>query len=444
MAYLQARSNIARAGVTYAGYAPPRFRVYVNGTDRTSSFLKDTWVVTDTINEIPSTMRARVTGFAPSVGNAITVLYCTPDEYIFDGYIQRVTARVQMGQAVKYDIEASDATFRLDALGTPTGRHRHQGISSFVREWFGGRGVGLAHDGFNTGYIPNALGDVPDFQCDGIATISATLTRLAKAVGGYWRLNPGRRTIDIFTPGDDADGNRPGLVNTGQDFWNLVYTQDATQLRNSIYVIGSGGSAVSPVAAGATSMTVTECGWYSNSLSGGTVLLGGIYHAYGGPSVLSGTGVLGVTNYSTEWGSGDGLAVDVAQNDIPRIVYSGGDPTAANSWGGAMGSISGTQRAYVRAFDQTHTGVTSLGVAQLDLYKLPVGTLEFETDKRWIRPGQYLASSVTSPAAVLGTFVVQQVETRAKVMTNSVVKLQRRVTAGSYIRGLSDLLAKLA
>lgn len=442
MAYLQARSNIARAGVTYAGYAPPRFRVYLNGVDKTAYFLKDTWVITDTIDETPSTLRARVTGFVPAVGNAITVLHCTPNEYLFDGYIRRVTARVQTGQVVQYDLEATDAAFRLDAIGVPTGRHRQQGINTFVREWFGGAGAGLSHSGFDTGYLAQALGNVPDLRCDGITPITGVLTRLAKLVGGYWRLNPGRRTLDVFTPGGDADGNRPTLTNTSA-IWNLVYTEDATQLRNSVYVIGSGGSVVSPTAAGATSLTVTESGWYSTSLTGGTVLLNGIPHTYTGPSRLSGEGVLGISAYSTEWGSGSGLAEDVAATEIPRLVYVGGNVTAANSWGGAMGSISGTQRAYVRAFDQSHTGVTSLGAAQLTAYSLPVKSLDYVTDARFVRPGQYVSASITSPTAVQGTFVIQTVETRPRVVTQSLVSFQKRVRAGTYTVGLSDLLARL-
>lgn len=439
MAYLQARSNIGRAGVTYAGYAPPRFRVYVNSVDKTSSFLKGEWVITDTLDETPSTLRARVRGFTPEVGHPIQVLHCTPNEYLFDGHLLRVTARVQSGQTVQYDLEAQDQSFRIDRTA-PHGRRRSLGINTLVREWFGGRGAPLNAD-FAPGYIASALGNVSDLTFDGSQPITACLTKLAKSVGGYWRLNPGRRTIDIFTPGGDADGNRPGLVNTSTNAWDLVYTRDATQIRTGILAIGSGGSTVSPTATGATSITVTECGWYDPA--GGTVYIGGMPNVYTAPSKTSGEGVLGMAGWSTEWGSGDGLSHDVAANEVVRHSYMN-TAASVDSWGGALGSITGLQYTNLRAYDLGANAVGSLVEAQLSLYGLPVGTLEYTTDARWVRPGQYVAASVTSPAAVQGTFVIQAVETTPRVATNSVISFQKRVRAGAYTMGLSDLLARLA
>lgn len=59
--YLEARAGLARAGVTYAGFAQPTFRVYIDGVDRTSLFYKDsTFVITDVLGAMPSTLRARL------------------------------------------------------------------------------------------------------------------------------------------------------------------------------------------------------------------------------------------------------------------------------------------------------------------------------------------------------------------------------------------------
>lgn len=445
MAYLEARAGLARAGVTYSGFAAPRFQITVSGVDRTSAFLKDgTWSIIDTINDGLSVFQSTVRGSAswtPTVGTPIDVLYCTPDEYLFRGHIMRVTTRAQMGQSAIYNLEASDQGWMIDRKDPPWG-HYGQGtqgintalqllINSFTYHSVGS--LALTIDGFAPGHIPNSLGAMPERHYDGMGPrLRSILTDVADAIGGYWRCNRRSRTIDLFVPGSGTDTNQPVLVNSST-VRNLSYIQDGTQIRNYNLVVGGGTPTTSIAGYGTYFVPVSEVGWFQNS-TGTTAYAEGVGPFYVSSVVdgrASGVGSLIVSSIGTTFQ----LKADIPLNTMIRVAYG---PFAivtkeSQQWGVTLGctSFDGYQGHTRRELSANYATVQSLAYATYNIYNKPLGSLEYTTTDRWVRPGMVVSASISSPAAIQGSFIVEEVVTTPRLITGTVVECDKRVRAAT-------------
>lgn len=377
----------------------------------------------------------------PVVGQQITVVYCTPDEYLFRGILVRVTTQVQAGQPAIYSIEAVDATW-LWARYPMEARFDNLGINTAIARILPAE---------SRGHVPSSLGNVPEMRFSGTTMVSTALTRLSKVVGGYWRVKPHAETIDLFVPGSDEDGNRPVLTNSST-LRQLSFVTDATQLRRVTLVEGSGGTVVSPATVFSNSLTVTEVGWYGRFLTNSedpslTVTETGSYAQAMG--MIEGNMIA----FNPPGGSGQGTINSIvpiynpAEYGLPNDVPHG---AILRTLGYAFDPTSETRfDAYIlvhaiQAWDLSGNAVASLAWADNAMYKTPLTSIRYTTDARWMRVGQYVCASITAPTSVVGTFVIQRMTTTPRVVTDSLVVFDKTVEAGPYLKDVSALLARLS
>jgi len=439
---LEARANIARAGVTYAGWAEPVAAFTLGGTDRSTDIPAETFQIEAQLESTSTATFRVVNGAAPTVGQAVELLTCTPDEYLFRGRVLRVTmARISVAASAVYDVEAADDTWLMDRYKRVWAVWRSCGINTIVADLLDR----FTDGGFAIGSVPASLGDVDEFICRG-ELVSRALTRLAKMCGGYWRINPRARTVDIFTPGADNDGNAPTWENDS-DLKQLTLMTDASQLRTRTEVIG-GGAATTAVTGGgqagsSVSCAVDEVGWY-------TVANGRLRADYQKHTVAGGD--LAFAN-DRSVGSGPGtVIITPPADDIPVGTVlaavgqqeSSGAPSAAETaWAATLGGgLSGFVQHVIEDGHLSAQEAQDRAEADVTMFEYPTQTIGYTTTDRWARLGQYICASITSPVAVQGTFVCQHMTLARRRVDGTNVEWYKRVSAGPYRRELSDLLRR--
>jgi hypothetical protein len=236
MAYLQARSGIARSGVTYAGLSWPTCQVMLNAVDRTSSVqLRDFSIVTR-VDGTPATFAFQLKpGITPEVGHNVTITYATPDEYLFGGTIlQREAIPASNDGTMNWHCVAVGYHWLIDRYARVTASYRNRAVNEIVAHIL----HNYTNGGFRTGYIPSSLGRIDiDFTLE---TVTGALSRVAKAVDAYVDISP-TKVVNVYDTYPDAA--LPTITQStvfATPVARTSYRQDLTQVRTKVITVAEG------------------------------------------------------------------------------------------------------------------------------------------------------------------------------------------------------------
>lgn len=434
MAYLQARSGIARSGVTYAGWTPPSFTLWVNGVAVLP--LYDSWVLTDQFGARPTlTFKLRTT---PVQGHDVKLTYATPNEYWFGGtLLQREVTPFKAGASnLIWTCTAVGYAWLLDRYDLVLARFASMGANVLVARLL----AEYTNGGFRVGYVPSTIGDIDmEFSFD---TVSAALARIGAAVGSTPRIGFDK-VVDVCATYPEAA--LPTVTEAQILVGSLHYKEDLTQVRTRVLVAVSGSTVATAAGSGSATLTVENTANFAPA--GGLVRVGPNLITYTTRSTASGRGDLtGIT----------GLTHDVAVGDAIQAVVETEDTSAQTALAAVLGGgLSGLATHYVeydgrlnRAIaNRSITEAALVGQEQLDTFstQLPELTFTYTTPQRHLRAGRLLTVSITDPFAVSGTFLVQRVTTtlRGDQVGGTKVAVFQTVDASRFTRSLTDLLNQL-
>ena len=395
MAYLHARSNVCRAGVTYAGLATRAFGLTIGGADRKANAQQNVNFTLSKALDGEQALTLTFDGTAPTEGQDI--LLTLGGELLFGGTVQRVKS-VTTGQLVKWETVCSDWWWLLNRYARVTGRFTG-GVNSVVARLL----YTYTDGGFLPGYLPQSLGDV-DVTCDDEA-LGDVLKRLAKGAnngaGAFLRITPFKR-IDMAT--SFPDGLSLTLVNASE-YRTVTLEKMLDQIRTRVQARGAGSQTTTSVASNAATLPVADCGLFAAS---GTVWVPGIGPVtYTGRSVASGPGSL--TGVS-------GLTADVPQGALVQVYALLDDATAQTDLATKLGGgRSGIALHSLVNEDWSLSEAAAMAGAHLAFLKNPQQGLTFTGEAvpaaRMLRHevGAVIAASVTVPQTVSGDFRLQRV-----------------------------------
>lgn len=413
MAYLEARAGIARAGVTYAGWAEPRFTITVGGTAQTANILHDSFVVQRSIRSAAATMRFRCVNFTPTLGQRVEVLGCTPNERLFSGAIVRRTQRIQMGLTAIYECEAVNDIWLLDFLqpyGVMGPRGLRQALEYLCTTW--------APD-FRVGFVASGLANVPTTTFTGSRRPSDIISDwVSTNDGAYWRVRPDR-TIDVFTASTVPDGNGLTIIN-GTAVSAFSEMSDIAQITTQVASVGQTTTLTSAYRANASTLSVAECAIFDPA--GGKVLAPSGVGIYSAVSAASGAGTLTLTT---------ALTTDLAADTPVAYLNIQGDLTAISDLSTALAVTNGTAERWLLDPSTTYAAATARAIAFLGANNEAASTIRYRTTERRVEPGQAVAVNITAPITLAATYVITDVETtiRSGRQTSLRADLWHQVTA---------------
>jgi hypothetical protein len=441
MAYLQARSGIARSGVTYAGLAYQTMRVYIDGVDRTQNVLLEGLSIVQQLNG-HGTAHFLLRNYRPTVFNDIKVAYRTPSNWIFAGTIlgARVVSPNRGAASQIWEISCGDYTWLMDRYALVNGHFASRGVNSAIAE--------ILND-FTDGNF--AIGRMPTFQlsAEGVqftnARVSQVIDTFAELVGGWWYLWPhaSKRRVHMFT--EWIDGNPITVNNAALASTDLAeYDEDGKQLRTRTIVEGTPTPATASVAAGATMIPVANLAQFA--AGGGTVQVGGQTVTYTG--VTTTTDAQG--NVIAQLTGVAGLEADVPVGSPVVPQGTAEDAAAQAALAAALGGgLSGIAVQYYADPSANQDATEDLAESDVETFSgaSPLKSLAYLTDSRHAHPGKHAAFSLTAPNAyqmdVAGDFLIQQVTIAPYgSLQGTVPRLRRRVVAAQSNTELTDLLAE--
>jgi len=398
VAAYHARSNVCRAGVTYAGLANRTFGLTIGGSNR----LQDSraavgFSLTKPLDGSSSTLTLTAGGTKPAEGADIVLTL--GGELLFGGTVQRVRSiQEQGGTLMSWNLAATDWWWLLNRYARVTGRFVG-GINTVVAKLL----ATYTDGGFLPGYLPQSLGDI-DVTFDG-ERVGDAIKRIAKAANGgagaFVRITPYKR-IDIAT--SFPDGISLSLVNA-TDYHQVTVESILDQVRTRVQARGVGTQTTVVSAPSSTTLSVEEVGIFPASGSAWVPSMGAI--AYTGRSATSGPGALtGVT----------GITADIPQGSAVQVFAQADDSSAQTALASTLGGgRSGVAVEQVANDAWTYTESAAQASARLALLKTPQSVLNvmavavpaakvFQHEV-----GAIVAANVTSPQTISGDYRIQRV-----------------------------------
>lgn len=393
MALMQARSGLARSAATRSDYYIGGIAMTIGGVSRGATIEKDTTSIENLLNEQPDTATLQVFGFSPSVGQEIIMGSGAISNRIFAGTIVRAEQlSVKKAALNRWRIEATDYTWLLNKV-LVTAQYPAQSASLIV--------IDLMAQWAPTFTTANVVGGAP--STPDVFTIKAerlfdVITRLGNLVG--WHTYPDyNKDLHFFS----TETSQAPLDITESNFAyeNFLWQPTIDQIRTRVFVEGGGGGTTAPVATGATTLPVDECGWYSGS--GGTIVSGSNLVTYTGRSASSGPGNLtGVP--ATGAGSvlypikqGDGVNIWVQRDDLVAqaalAALEGGD---------------GIHQYYIQDQTLSINACQARGDAELVLFSTIDYTGSYETRDKFSRAGKSVVVNLPT-RGISATILLQKV-----------------------------------
>lgn len=384
-ALMYARSGLARAGATRSDYYNEILILTLGGVDVSQKVRKGTLRITDVIYDQAHTFDAQFFGgVTPVEGQEVIVASGAANNRVFAGH---VTKPVQLSRDNNFDwaVQATDYTWKLQKR-VVTRQYASGTLASAVVTDLISRYA--ASDGFTTTNVLSAPAISGDLTFVG-TRLDDAIKQVAALVNWNWYVDY-NKDIHFFatetsqSPADLIDGNR--------SYFNLQWAPSIDQIRTRVYVQGGGGATTAPVAVGATSIPVDECGWYS--ASGGTVLCGSNLATYTGRSASSGpgnlTGVPGAGSSSVQWA--------IKQGDIVS-VWVQRDDAAAQATLAALEGGDGVHEFFVADGRLSIASAQLLGDAELAAYSTTDHTGSFDSYDKFCRSGKTLTVHLTLAGA---------------------------------------------
>ncbi len=440
MAFYQARSGVCRSGVTYAGWAPPSITLKINGTDRTSSVVLDgNFVLTQHADGTPATMSFTLKNITPTNGQEVTLLWTTPDDYLFAGTLLQSEAVIEDAKTncVFWHCTAVGYQWLLDRYDRVLNRYHSVGVGTMVADIL----YRYTDGGFRVGYCPSSLGNLDmEFTFE---TVTGALNRIAKAANAFWRVGPLDGTSRIVDLYDVYPQTAPATVTESGIIANqLHYKPDLTQVRTRTIFQGSGSTVALPTAYGSTIIPVEDFSAFPPG--GGMAISGRSIITYTGTT----TGLSVVTNTVLQYLTGvSGLLDDLAQGDAIDIIVTSVDAAATTALATRLGGgLSGQATNYLSDGRLSATESAARGTTDLAVFdaQLEDTSWTYKSVQRWLRVGQSVTVAIANPITVSGSFLIQTVTWKPYgVFGGTNIKVFQTVDASRYMRSLTDLLSQL-
>lgn len=332
-ARMEMRSGLARSAASRSDYYRPFPVVVIGGVDRSTKIRKKSIDIENLLNEQPDVAHLTVFGFTPAAGQTIVVGSGAASNRIFAGTIQRAVQRSVRGNAKTiYDLECIDWTWTLNKKRVfkayLAGSSPSVAVVDLLATYAPTFGTGKVKSG-----APAFTGDVV-FRGDLLFDAIQAIVQLCSGPPAWHAYPDYNQNLHFF---DTESTQTPAaLAATNYYYDALDYTLDVSQVQTRMFGVGGGAQATAPVAIGATSLPVNECGWYAPA--GGTILAGSNVITYTGVSAASGPGnVTGVTGVAYPIKQGDTCNVFVQVDDAAAqaalaTLIGGGDDGIREGW----------------------------------------------------------------------------------------------------------------
>ncbi len=432
MAFYQARSNVCRSGVTYAGWAPPNISLRINGTDRTSSVVLDgNFVLTLKADGTPATMSFTLKNLTPTLGQEVWLLFTFPNEFLFAGTLLQAEAVIQDTTVVLWHCTAVGYQWLLDRYDRVLKTYHSTGVGTIVADIL----ARYTDGSFRVGYCPSSLGNLD--MTFTFETVTGALNRLAKAANAFWNVEPFDENTRIVNLYDTYPQTAPATVTQSSIIADqLTYRPDLTQVRTREIFQASGSTTSAAVSYAATTIPLDDV---SSFLTGGG-------YAVSGESLITYTGVSATGGAGSLTGV-SGLLDDLAQGDAVDIVVITVDAAATTALATRLGAgLSGQATNYLSdgrlsAGEAASRSTTDLAV--FDTILEDTGWT-YKTVRRGLRVGQSVTLAITNPISVSGTFLIQVVQWKPYgVFGGTNTQVFQSVEASRYVRSMTDLLSQI-
>ncbi|MDP2319560.1 MAG: hypothetical protein Q8O42_09520 [Acidobacteriota bacterium] len=253
--------------------------VTIAGTQRSTLIDMATMVVRDVLNDAPNTCTFTCYGFTPSAGQAISVALGSAANLVFAGNVLRVEQFYDgIRDNIGYHVTCQDYTWLLNRR-LVTYRWTSTSASTIAAQI-----MSLFTSGFTTSNIAVGLATVTEFEVV-LATPAQALSQLAAAIGAHWYIDYEKNLHFFLTELTDLPAAISDATRSGDQ---LKHTTDMAQVRTRVIGRGAGGSVTADLAAGATSVPLSDASAFAPG--GGSVILGANIDTYGGKSSNDGEG----------------------------------------------------------------------------------------------------------------------------------------------------------
>lgn len=200
--------------------------ITIDSTDRTSSVLVDSLRITDRINQQVNEASFTTVEYRPNIGDELTIT--DGSDTLFAGVIVRIKQHIR-GIKIEYEITCKDFTHYLDKM-LVNERYENTTVEAIIEDII---------DNYTTGFTYNNVSNSQEVDTIAFNRIPASeaIERLAEITGYSWYVDYDKDIHFVAKNTEEAPFN---LTTSGDNHvWDsLRVTEDLSQLRNRIYVIG--------------------------------------------------------------------------------------------------------------------------------------------------------------------------------------------------------------
>ncbi|MEQ9135763.1 MAG: hypothetical protein RLO51_11180 [Thalassobaculum sp.] len=200
--------------------------IEIDSVERKESVLVDSLRITDRINQQANEATFTAVGYRPNVGEEIVIT--DGDTTIFAGVVLAIEQTIN-GTRPEYQVSCKDWTHYLDRR-LVNERYEDTTVAAVIEDIIDTYTTGFTYANVNGTQAVNSI-------AFSRITVSECLERLADLTGYSWFVDTDK---DIHFFPKNSDPAPFGLsANAGNHVWDsLAVTEDLSQLRNRIYVIG--------------------------------------------------------------------------------------------------------------------------------------------------------------------------------------------------------------
>lgn len=384
-ALMFARAGLARSGATRSGYFNETLPIEIAGVDRSSRLRRATLSIDKREGATGNSASFVVWGFTPAEGDPVIIGNGALNKREFGGTISRLTQLYEGGR-VEWLVDCMD-WMRQFNKNTITGRYSSQPLHLIALQL-----IAAAAPGFTTNHVATSSPTIDYIEYTDEA-LGTALQRLCDRADGWHYYVDAFKDVHLYE-GNEGLQNPTELNETNYTNEQLPYSEDGSLRITRATVEGGGGNTTAPVAAGATSIPVTECAWYSSS--GGTVKCGPQRITYSGRSTTSGPGsITGVP--ATGAGS---IIYDLTQGLEVNILVSVDDPAAQ----AVIAAKEGGDGVYDRTFIDRRLSIAgALELANARLAGTPIVSGTLRTRDRFADIGRTLTFNFTGVRGISGS-----------------------------------------
>lgn len=428
-----ARSGYARSGATRSGYYREQLQATIAGIDRATKFEKGKTKIKRTLNESPNTATFSLFGVEPPLGAEVIIGNGSLSNRLFGGNItdrKQASVKQSGGQVAKqlWDVTCSDWIFDLAGEANVLERYFNTPAHLIFRDLATKYAPGYSLKRVKTG------GPVIDDIAFDMVTLPSAFTQLGNRCDPTWHWDCDPYKVLHFFDYEELVAQPKPITTANLDYNKLDYQDSLRLVRTQVTVVGGGGSATAPTAAGSTSHPVDECGWYDTP---GRFKSGSQICTYTGRSASSGPG-----NLTGIPAAGAGaILFDIKQGDQAYIVVIEDDLAAQAALQAVMGGT-GIRKYNVRDGTLGVAGARVRAMAELAMYRSEIKSGGYTAHDNVLDAGRFATINLPNRTASLTS--VQIPIDEVEIIFESPNRTIRRAQFTSAVRiDLTDIIRSI-